>query len=163
MNKNIILIAVILITTISGIRAQTSDEEANAIVNLLGVQKREAIAQLVHVTGKDSVAFWKIYDEYQVVNKANAKERIGLYEGTAMAYSNLTPAVADSLSNRYFKNRFDQEKNLETYYNKIKAATNAVIAFEFYQAEVYMLTQIRAAIMQQIPTYGELQLAMKKQ
>jgi len=162
MNKNIILIAVILITTISGIKAQTSDEEANAIVNLLGVQKREAIAQLVHVTGKDSVAFWKIYDEYQVVNKANAKERIGLYEGTAMAYSNLTPAVADSLSNRYFKNRFDQEKNLETYYNKIKAATNAVIAFEFYQAEVYMLTQIRAAIMQQIPTYGELQLAMKK-
>ena len=45
---------------------------------------------------------------------------------------------------------------LEDYYKKIKSATNAVTAFEFYQAETYLLTQIRAHIMQQIPTYGEL-------
>jgi hypothetical protein len=32
--------------------AQTSDEEAEAIVKLLGVQKKEAIAKLVSVTGK---------------------------------------------------------------------------------------------------------------
>ena len=159
----IILLAALLVCAISGIQAQTSDAEADAIVNLLGIQKKEAIATLVHVTGNDSVAFWKIYDEYQVMNKANAKQRIGLYERTAMAYSNLTPTIADSLASVYFKNRFDQEKTLETYYNKIKVATDAVIAFEFYQAEVYMLTQIRAAIMQQIPTYGELVNAAHKQ
>jgi hypothetical protein len=55
----------------------------------------------------------------------------------------------------------DQEKMLETYYQKIKAATNATVAFEFYQAEVYLLTQIRAQIMSQIPTYGQLQQAAK--
>jgi len=43
--------------------AQTSDAEAEAIVNLLGVQKKEAIAKLVSATGKDSIAFWKLYDE----------------------------------------------------------------------------------------------------
>jgi uncharacterized protein (DUF2461 family) len=74
----------------------------------------------------------------------------------------MTPAIADSLSAKYFKNRFEQEKNLELFYNKIKVATNALVAFEFYQAEVYMLTQIRAAIMQQIPTYGELHHHLKK-
>jgi len=41
-------------------------------------------------------------------------------------------------------------------------ATNAVVAFEFYQAEIYMLTQLRAGIMQQIPTYGEFQNAIQK-
>ena len=46
--------------------------------------------------------------------------------------------------------------NLEVYYRKIKNATNSVTAFEFYQAEIYLLTQIRANIMQQIPTYGAL-------
>ena len=143
--------------------AQTSDAEAEAVINLLGVQKREAIAQLVPVSGKDSVAFWKIYDEYQVQNKANAKDRIGLYENTAAAYNSMTPKVADSLAMKYFENRMQQEKTLETYYQKIKAATNAIIAFEFYQAEVYMLTQIRATIMQQVPTYGELQRQMKHQ
>ena len=142
--------------------AQNSDAETDAIVNLLGVQKKEAIAKLVSVTGKDSAAFWKIYDEYHQKNLATAKSRIRLYEQTAHAYGNMTPATADSLSMKYFENRFSQEKSLEEYYKKIKAATNAVVAFEFYQAEVYLLTQIRASIMQQIPTYGQMQAGAKK-
>jgi hypothetical protein len=136
--------------------AQQSDAETEAIINLLGVQKREAIAQLVYVIGKDSVAFWKIYDDYARLNKRTAKDRIQLYERTARAYGNMTPARADSLAKQYFSNRIDQEKTLQEYYAKIKTATNAVVAFEFYQAEVYILTQIRASIMRQIPTYGEL-------
>jgi hypothetical protein len=157
-----ILIAAFFIVVVSGAHAQTSDAEADAIINLLGVQKKEAISKLVPVTGKDSIAFWKIYDEYQQSNKATGKERLGLYEKTAHSYSNMTPAIADSLALKYFSNRFDQEKSLQVYYNKIKVATNAIIAFEFYQAEVYMLTQMRAQIMQQIPTYGQLQSALKK-
>jgi len=142
--------------------AQTSDAEAEAIVNLLGVQKKEAIAKLVPVSGKDSVAFWKIYDEYNQKNIATAKQRIKLYEKTAQAYENMTSKTADSLATEYFNNRFSQEKSLQEYFNKIKAATNAVVAFEFYQAEVYLLTQIRASIMQQIPTYGQMVAARKK-
>ena len=142
--------------------AQTSDAEAEAMVNLLGVQKKEAIAKLVSVSGKDSVAFWKLYEEYHKKNLETAKARFKLYEQTAQAYGNMTPAIADSLSVKYFNNRFSQEKSLEEYYKKIKTATNAVIAFEFYQAEVYILTQLRAHIMQQIPTYGQFQAAVKK-
>jgi hypothetical protein len=142
--------------------AQTSDAEAEAIVNLLGVQKREAIAKLVYVSGKDSIAFWKLYDEYQKKNLATGKSRLKLYEQTARAYDGMTPATADSLAGKYFENRMGQEKTLEEYYKKIKAATNSVVAFEFYQAEVYILTQLRASIMQQIPTYGQFQAAVKK-
>jgi hypothetical protein len=142
--------------------SQTSDAEADAIINLLGVQKKQAIAELVPVTGKDSVAFWKLYDEYQQENKKTAKARLSLYERTAHAYANMTPTIADSLSMQYFANRYDQEKSLETYYKKIKDATNAVVAFEFYQAEAYMLTQVRAHIMQQVPTYGHLVHTLKK-
>jgi len=142
--------------------AQTSDAEAEAIVNLLGVQKKEAIAKLVSVTGKDSIAFWKLYEEYNQKNLVTGKQRLKLYEKTAQAYGNMTPATADSLAKQYFDNRFGQEKTLEEYYKKIKTATSAVIAFEFYQAEVYLLTQIRAQIMQQIPTYGQFQAAVKK-
>src|SRR6187431_2490049 len=139
--------------------SQTSDAEAEAIVNLLGVQKKEAVAKLVSVSGKDSAAFWKIYNEYHQKNLATAKSRMRLYEQTAHAYGNMTAATADSLAIKYFANRVDQEKSLEEYYKKIKSATNAVIAFQFYQAEVYLLTLIRASIMQQIPTYGQVQAA----
>jgi len=158
-----ILIAAFLIGCISETQAQTSDAEADAIVNLLGVQKKEAISHLVPVKGKDSIAFWKIYDEYQLSNKVTAKQRINLYEKTAAAYSRMTPAIADSLALKYFQNRITQEQNLEVYYKKIKLATNAIIAFEFYQAEVYMLTQMRAQIMQQIPTYGQLKSQLKNE
>lgn len=162
MNIKCTLTALFCFGIITGSIAQTSDAEADAVINLLGVQKREAVGKLVPVSGKDSVAFWKIYDEYHQLNKATAKKRIGLYERTAQAYRNMTPGLADSLSAQYFANRTDQEKTLETYYTKIKAATNPVIAFEFFQAETYLLTMIRAQIMAQIPTYGQLQANMKK-
>jgi hypothetical protein len=143
-------------------QAQTSDAEADAIINLLGVQKKEAVSKLVPVSGKDSVTFWKLYDEYQQANKNTAKSRIQLYEKTVEAYRNMTPAVAESLAGKFFSNRMEQEKILESYYKKIANATNPIIAFEFYQAETFLLTQVRASIMQQIPTYGELQIATKK-
>jgi hypothetical protein len=158
--KNLLVALVFTSTTVIAF-AQTSDAEADAVVNLLGVQKKEAVAKLVSVSGKDSAAFWKIYNEYHQKNLATAKSRMRLYEQTAHAYGNMTAATADSLAIKYFANRVDQEKSLEEYYKKIKSATNAVIAFQFYQAEVYLLTLIRASIMQQIPTYGQVQAASK--
>jgi hypothetical protein len=162
MKIKIILITAFFSGTIHVVHSQTSDAEAEAIINLLGVQKKEAVSKLVPVSGQDSVAFWKIYDEYQAKNSGTAKARLQLYERTANAYNHMTPAVADSLASQYFTNRFEQEKSLEQYYKKIKTATNPIIAFEFYQAELYLLTQVRAHIMQQIPTYGQLLNAAKK-
>ena len=146
----------------ANVHAQLSDAEADAVINLLGVQKKEAVAQLVSVSGKDSVAFWKLYDEYQKKNAITAKNRLTLYEKTALTYGRMGNGTADSLARKYFENRMSQEKTLEEYYAKIKTATNAVVAFEFYQAEVYILTQLRAQIMQQIPTYGQFMNAIKK-
>jgi hypothetical protein len=152
----ITLCIILLISIVATTDAQTSDAEAEAIVNLLGVQKREAINQMVFIPKKDSAAFWKIYDEYQAQNKKTARDRIQLYERTAIAYQHMTPGAADSLATKYFDNRIGQEKMLQDYYKKVKSATNPVVAFQFYQAEVYLLTQIRAQIMSQIPAYGVL-------
>ena len=141
--------------------AQTTDAEAEAIINLLGVQKKEAIARLVLVEPQDSAKFWKLYDEYQKKNAPIAKLRLQLYEKTAMAYTDMSNGTADSLAKKFFENRFGQEKSLEEYYKKIKEATNATTAFSFYQAEVYILTNLRAQIMQQIPTYGQFKASLQ--
>jgi hypothetical protein len=156
------LLVLVFTIAICKLYAQTSSAEAEAIVNLLGVQKKEAMSHLVYVASKDSAKFWKLYDEYQQKSLPIAKNRIHLYEKTAMSYTDMTPVIADSLARRFFENRILQEKSLEEYYTKIKSATNATTAFQFYQAEVYILTQVRAYIMQQIPTYGEFMTAHKK-
>ncbi len=136
--------------------SQTSEAELSAMVDLLAVQKKEAVSKLVVLAPTEADAFWKIYDEYQAENKKTALERMKLYQKTANSYNSLTPEIAESLSEEYFKNRKEQENDLEGYYKKIKKATNATVAFQFYQAEVYLLTLVRAQIMQQIPTYGQL-------
>jgi hypothetical protein len=157
------ILLMLTITLFAGeLYAQTSSAEAEAIAHLFGVQKKEAIAKLVQVSGKDSAAFWKLYDEYLKQNVATGKSRIHLYEKTAMSYSKMNTHMADSLARKFFDNRMAQEKSLEEYYTKIKSATNAVTAFEFYQAEVYILTLVRAQIMQQIPTYSEFKNATRK-
>jgi hypothetical protein len=162
MKGKFILISILLMPVAFTLYAQSSDAEAEAMANLLGVQKKEIVMKLVPVTGKDSVAFWKLYDEYRLKYNGMAKTRIQLYEQTALSYNKMTPALADSLARKQFVMRDEQEKILQDYYKKIKAATNSVVAFEFYQAEIYMLTQLRSAIMQQIPTYGEFQNAIQK-
>ena len=154
-------LAIICLLSSFAMYAQMSDAEAEATANLLGVQKKEVVMKLVSVAGKDSVALWKLYDEYLQKNKMLTKERIQLYEQTAISYNKMTPGAADSLARRYFTIRDNQEKSLQEYYQKIKSATNSVAAFQFYQAETYLLTQVRAKIMQQIPTYGEYQNAIK--
>ena len=53
------LIPVVILSMIMSfaVSAQTSDAEAEAMANLLGVQKREIIMKLVSISGKDSSRF----------------------------------------------------------------------------------------------------------
>jgi hypothetical protein len=162
MKRKFILISIFMMPVAFSGYAQTSDAEAEAMANLLGVQKKEVVMKLVPVSGKDSVAFWKLYDDYRLKSNSMTKSRIHLYEQTALSYPKMTPALADSLARKQFAARDEQEKILQDYYYKIKSATNPVVAFEFYQAEIYILTQLRAVIMQQIPTYGQFHSAIKK-
>ncbi len=91
-------LAILCLLTSFAMYAQTSDAEAEAMANLLGVQKKEIIMKLVSISGKDSVTFWKLYDEYLQKNKSLTKERIQLYEQTARSYNTMTPGGADSLA-----------------------------------------------------------------
>lgn len=161
MKKNSLFLTVFLAFSLQGF-SQILDSEVEYVVDLLGIQKKETVSQLVNVPANDSLSFWKIYDEYQEKNRAVTVNRLNLYEAIAKSYSNMTPKLADSLTTVYSKNREEQEKNLKRYSAKIKQATNSIVAFQFYQTEVYLLTLFRAQIMKQIPTYGELLLRPKK-
>ncbi len=80
--------------------------------------------------------FWKIYEEYQQENKKTAADRVRLYEGTAMAYRNMTPQIADSLANLYFSNRITGKRAASLFMKKFKSAINPTIALNFTRPEV---------------------------
>ena len=141
-------------------QAPTNDE-LDAIVTLLGMEKKQAINELVNITSKDSANFWKVYNTFEDEQKKFRKKRILAYEKLVKAYSAMDDKTADELAKDFFELRIGQEKLLEQYYGKIKLATNSSMAIQFYQAETYFLTLARATIMQQIPTYGQILKANK--
>jgi len=116
---------------------------------------------LVNITPKDSVNFWKVYSAFEQDMKKYRKERIQSFEKFAKAYSNMDDKTADEIAKVLFSVRSGQEKLFEEYYGKMKAATNASLAIQFYQAEIYYLTLARANIMQQLPAYGQVLKAKK--
>lgn len=139
-----------------------TNDELDAIVTLLGMEKKQAINELVSITSKDSVNFWKVYSTFEEEQKKFRKKRILTYEKLVKAYSAMDDKTADQLAKDFFELRMGQEKLLEQYYGKIKAATSSSMAIQFYQAETYFITLARGTIMQQIPTYGQILKATNK-
>jgi len=150
-----LVLALIIISFLGHSQATSSDEIA-AVATLLGVQKKQAINELVNITKHDSVSFWKVYNAFEEEQSKFRQTRIQLYERLVKSYSSMDNKGADQLAKDFFALRSGQEKLLLQYYEKIKTATNPVLAIQFYQAETYILTLARATIMQQIPTYGQM-------
>ena len=138
-----------------------SNDEVDAVVTLFGIQKRQAVRELTYITTKDTVAFWKVYSAFEEDQKQYRKRRILAYDKLVKSYNSMNDKTADELTAEFVSLRVGQEKLLEQYYAKMKAATNAILALQYYQAETYLLTVARATIMQQIPTYGQMQKRAK--
>jgi hypothetical protein len=163
MKLKFVLITVFLLSlSLSSFSQGNSNDELDAIVTLLGAQKRDLVKELVNIMPKDSAKFWKVYSAFEQDMKKYRKERIQGYEKFAKAYSNMDDKTADELAKILFTNRSGQEKLFEDYYGKMKAATNASVAIQFYQCEIYYLTLARANIMQQLPAYGQVLKQQKK-
>jgi hypothetical protein len=159
--KIAIIALAFLSSSVSSFSQTTSNDELDAIVTLLGAQKRDLVKALVHITPKDSANFWKVYASFEQDQKKLRKERIQSYEKFANSYDKMDDKTADELAKSFAETRIAQEKLLQEYYGKVKTATSATLAIQFYQAETYYLTLARANIMQQLPTYGQV-LKQKK-
>ena len=148
-----ILIALCISFSVSA--QNTSKDELDAVATLFGVQKRAAVKELVQITKSDSAAFWKVYASYEEEMKKYRSLSLGVYERLVRSYSSMDAATADKIAKDLFELRGSQEKVMMLYYDKMKTATNSILAIQFYQAETYILTLARANIMQQVPTYGQ--------
>jgi hypothetical protein len=154
-SKTVLLIVGLLSLSIYSFSQAVSNDEVDAIVTLLGVQKRDLVKELVHITPKDSANFWKVYTSFEQDQKKLRKDRLKDYDKFAKAYDKMDDKTADELAKSFAETRIAQEKLLEQYYGKMKVATSATLAIQFYQAETYYLTLARANIMQQLPSYGQ--------
>ena len=152
--KKITLMMAALIIAIAGY-SQSNKEEVDLMQAAFGMEKKAIVAEFVHPTEMQKDAFWQLYDEYEAARKENAKKRIQLLEQYASQYATMTDEQADAWTNEVIKLSAATDKLIVSYYNKIKKATSATVATQFYQIEAYILTGIRMQILEGVPFLGE--------
>jgi len=149
MKKITLLIAALAFVTFAF--AQSNKEEVDLFQAAAGMQKKEAVAAFVQPSDAQKDVFWKLYDEYESARKLNGQKRIQLLDQYAKQYNTMTEEQADSWAKEVIKLQQSTDKLMVTYYNKIKKATSPIVALQFYQIENYILSVVRAEVLDQVP------------
>lgn len=150
MKKYILIISVIFLAS-SFAKAQSAKEEVDFIQAAFGMEKKAVVAGFVEVNPIDKDAFWKLYDEYEAKRKTLGQERVTLLEQYADQYETMTAEQADVWTKKVITLQGKTDKLISTYYNKVKKISDGMVATQFYQIETYILTEIRAEILENIP------------
>ena len=149
MKKYILLIAVLFLASFA--HAQSNKEEVDLMQAAFGMDKKAAVADFVKPSAAQKDAFWKLYDEYETQRKVLGKQRITLLEQYAGQYQTMTSEQADVWTKKVMELQKKTDNLIVTYYGKIKLASDGIVATQFYQIENFILTAIRAQILQNVP------------
>jgi hypothetical protein len=152
--KNVLIIASLFISAVAF--AQSNKEDVDYIQSMYGMQKKDLVANFIKLPESQKAAFWAVYDEYETERKELGKQRIALLEKYANNYATLDDATTDEIITEMNDLGLRTDKLISTYYGKLKKASGPKPAGQFVQIEVYLLSVIRAAILEHIPFIGEL-------
>lgn len=154
--KKVLIVIACACFSFGSVKAQSNKEDVDLIQAAFGKEKKGLVSQYMMVKAKDSVAFWKLYDEYENRRKALGKERIKIIENYANNYDNLTDAKATELSRAALKNDGNYVKLHSEYFEKFAKIIGGKAAAKLFQLETYLQTIVRAQIMDEIPFVDEL-------
>ncbi len=149
MKKYIFLIAVLFVSSFAW--AQSNKEEIDLMQAAFGKDKKAVVAEFVKVSPTQKDAFWKLYDQYETQRKALGLERIELLKQYAAHYFDFTPVQADEWTKKVIALQKKTDDLIVTYYGKVKAISDGIVATQFYQIENYILASIRMQILQKVP------------
>jgi Spy/CpxP family protein refolding chaperone len=153
MKKLFILLSICLSTAAV---AQSNKEDVDFIQSIYGKEKKAIVADFIKLEGTQKDAFWKIYDEYETKRKELGKKRVAVLEKYAAGYGTMDDAAISQNIKETAALGVQTDKLIATYHKKIEKAAGAKAAAQFFQLEVYLLSSIRAAILESIPFIGEL-------
>ena len=140
----------------SALFAQSNKEDVDMIQAIFGKEKKTMVASFVQVEASKADAFWAVYDEYETKRKELGKRRIALLENYAKNYTALDDVTTDAIIKENQSLQAATDKLIVQYYGKVKKVTGSKPAAQFYQLEGYLLSVIRATILENIPFIGEL-------
>lgn len=152
--KHLLIIAALFISTMGF--AQSSQEEVDLLQSLYGMQKKEIVANFIKLEGPQKEAFWEIYDAYELERKVLGQRRLNLLATYAEFYGSLNDEATDILIKEMNDITITHDKLIAKYYGKLKKPAGVKAAAQFVQIESYLLSDMRATVLEEIPFIGEL-------
>jgi len=149
MKKHILIIAALFLASFA--YTQSNKEEVDLMQAAFGMDKKTVVADFVKPSPAQKDAFWKLYDEYETQRKELGKQRIELLKQYANQYLTMTSEQADAWTKKVIDLQKKTDNLIVTYYGKVKAVTDGIVATQFYQIEGYILTAIRMQVLENVP------------
>jgi hypothetical protein len=149
MKKHILIIAALFLASFA--YTQSNKEEVDLMQAAFGMDKKTVVADFVKPSPAQKDAFWKLYDEYETQRKDLGKQRIELLKQYANQYQTMTSEQADAWTKKVIDLQKKTDNLIVTYYGKVKAVTDGIVATQFYQIEGYILTAIRMQVLENVP------------
>jgi hypothetical protein len=135
----------------SSLNAQSSKEEVDFMQSLFGMGKKALVAGFVKPNAAQRDAFWKLYDEYEMARKELGKKRIELLLKYEENFDNLSNELAANLLKEIQALTKKNDKLVASYVKKVAKATDPVVAMQFHQIEMYVMSEIRVALAEGLP------------
>lgn len=145
------LVGCLLTLAVAGLSAQSAKEEVDYMQSIFGMEKKLLVAEVVKPEEANKDAFWQLYDAYEVERKELGKKRLVLLESYSEAYEGLTTEKAAEFLKQSLALTKQNDKLLEVYVKKVAKAAGPVVAMQFHQIEMYILSEVRVAISASLP------------
>ncbi len=131
--------------------AQTEADYIEIARDVLKVEKKATIAEVMELSKEEADVFWPLYNEYNNKMSEIQNERIKVILDFAEHYDALTGEKADDLMTRAMATDQQLLKLEKTYYKKFKKIIPLGKAALYFQAENKIETLINAQMALEIP------------
>ena len=135
----------------------STNEELNirAYIELLRTDirngKTQLMGEVMQLDADESAKFWPIYKQFETEFSALGDKVMGLVKEYALNYDKMTDQVADHLGKQVLSIEQQRNELKAKYYEKIKAATGAILAVRFLQIENQLERLVALQIAAELP------------
>lgn len=136
--------------------SQDAKDELQMIKTLFGTDKDMIVKEFVKVSPASSTKFWELYAEFEKVRKEVGQRKFSVLNNYVKSYNTLPEEKLDEIMKEIISLSASQDKLIALYYKKVKKECGIAVAAQFYQIEWYLLSEIRTAILENIPIFNEL-------
>jgi hypothetical protein len=125
-----------------------------ALRTQVAAQKTEIMHEAMMLTEEQADVFWPIYNEFVAELSGVSELRYEMAQRYFDNQMSMTPQIADEIIKGFFAYEAKRAELLHTYFGKVSAALDAVVAARFIQAERHIQMLIDIQIANEVPLIG---------